>query len=193
MGASGWICFVPYDPEPSVAFRAARHAAFREDAYPPVRSELELHRLRKALANDIQELRRGPAELGNGPDRETMIAITEGQIDLIELELASLAPDFTARPLDDQIEALIARCAENGTHSILDFHSVAETPGFGKAAPLTKGERRALFGTERPTRAQVTEKQDALIQHRCRGMASYVIVYEGEEPTEIAFAGISGD
>lgn len=50
-----------------------------------------------------------------------------------------------------------------------------------------------LFGTERPTREQVGAKRDALISFRRRGMASCVVVYRGDEPHEIGFAGISGD
>ncbi len=194
MGASGWICFVPHHPDPAIALRAARHATFEEGSYyaPPQRSELELHRMRKRLLADIEELRRGPADLGDGPDRDTMIAITEGELERIEQELASLGQG-DSRPIDERILALLVRCAEDGTHSVLDFHQVGDAPDYGVAAALSDDELTTLFGTPRPTRGQVTEKRDALIQHRGRGMASYVVVYDGDEPTEIAFAGISGD
>ena len=144
MGASGWIRFVPHDPDPTVALRAAQHATFEEGAYyaPP--------------------------------------------------ELASLEPG-TTEPIDARIRALLMRCAEEGTHSVLDFHRIGDTPGYGVAASLTDDDLTHLFGTTQPTRARVTEKQDALIQHRRRGMASYVVVYDGDQPSEIAFAGISGD
>lgn len=194
MGASGWIRFVPHDPDPTVALRAARHATFADgDFYaPPQRSELELHRLRKELRAEIDELRKGPADIGDGPDRDTMIEITEGELEQIEEELVSLKSGAT-EPIDARIRSLLIRCAEEGTHSVLDFHRIGDTPGYGVAASLTDDDLTHLFGTTQPTRAQVTEKQDALIQHRRRGMASYVVVYDGDQPSEIAFAGISGD
>jgi hypothetical protein len=122
-----------------------------------------------------------------------MIAITEGELDLVERELAHHAPDFDSHPIEDRMEALRARCAEEGTHSVLDVNGISDTPRYGSATPLDGEERKAIFGTTQPTHAQVKEKQDALIQHRRRGMASYVVVYTDGEPTEIAFAGISGD
>lgn len=85
MGASGWIRFVPHDPDPTVALRAAQHATFEEGAYyaPP--------------------------------------------------ELASLEPG-TTEPIDARIRALLMRCAEEGTHSVLDFHSA--TPPATASLPL---------------------------------------------------------
>jgi hypothetical protein len=125
--------------------------------------------------------------------RKHWAAWTEGELELLDHELAHHAPDFDSRAIEERIEALRARCAEDGTHSTLDVDRVSDTPSYGAASPLGEGELQVLFGTTRPTHAHVREKQSELIEHRRRGMASYVVIYTDGEPTEIAFAGISGD
>jgi hypothetical protein len=50
----------------------------------------------------------------------------------------------------------------------------------------------SLFGTDRPTREMV-EANDELYELIERGHGIYAIVYEGEYPSEIFFAGYSFD
>ncbi|MEC7523023.1 MAG: hypothetical protein VYE22_24310 [Myxococcota bacterium] len=102
--------------------------------------------------------------------------------------LTLIAPDNSKR-----IAALRVRCAEDGTHSILDIDRVGDQAGYGTAGPLAADELRALFGTLEPTRSQVTGAQDSLIGRRRRGMASHVVVLADGAPTGITFAGVSGD
>ncbi|HKG12351.1 MAG TPA: hypothetical protein VKB12_03400 [Pyrinomonadaceae bacterium] len=50
-----------------------------------------------------------------------------------------------------------------------------------------------LFGTERPTREMVDESDELFELMGERGQGVYVVVYAGERPSEIFFAGYSFD
>jgi hypothetical protein len=50
----------------------------------------------------------------------------------------------------------------------------------------------ALYGTAHPTRTQVLAEMDFLEDIE-RGQAVYLVLYEGERPSEILFAGYSYD
>jgi hypothetical protein len=83
--------------------------------------------------------------------------------------------------------------ATEGTHSILDMESIGETPEFGVVCPLTEDELVARFGTTKPTRAQIEVEESALQSLRYRWEGTYVVAYDGEQPSEILFVGFSGD
>ena len=101
---------------------------------------------------------------------------------------------------------------DSGTHSILDVSRVVETteaPGWdnwredaGTVRPLAADRIARHFGTQRPTRAQF----EALAgDHQAPGHAEligevqmrwtglYVLLYEGDAPTEVGIWGFSGD
>lgn len=80
----------------------------------------------------------------------------------------------------------------DGTASILDIIRVTDEPDFCAAAPLSAGELETCFGTPRPTLAQI--RASAVFWDGIdRGHARYVVVYEGDEPTSLYFAGYSFD
>ncbi len=80
----------------------------------------------------------------------------------------------------------------DGTRSILDISRISETPEFFCAAPLTPDDLQRYFGTDKPTKAMITQS-DEFWDDLDRGMARYVILYENEEPKQIYFAGYSFD
>lgn len=82
--------------------------------------------------------------------------------------------------------------AENGTRSILDILSISETPDFCCAAPYSSEELLDFFGTEKPTK-ETLRKCDAYWDDLDRGMARYVVLYEGDEPRYLYFVGYSFD
>jgi hypothetical protein len=88
-------------------------------------------------------------------------------------------------------EARWAADAE-GTRSILDLDRVGQTPDVGVAARLPDERLRQLYGTDRPTRAMLEHNMDFLEDVAC-GQGVYVVLYEGERPSEIFFAGYSFD
>lgn len=101
-----------------------------------------------------------------------------------EFNTADLGP---ATP-DEALEMADA----DGTGSILDIQRIAQEPDFCCAAPFSQDELQQFFGTEKPSRAQV-QRSDDLWENVDRGQARYVVLYEGEKPSEIYFAGYSFD
>jgi len=101
-----------------------------------------------------------------------------------EFNTADLGP---ATP-DEALEMADA----DGTGSILDIQRIAQEPDFFCAAPFSSDELVQFFGTEKPSRAQV-QRSDNLWDNVERGQARYVVLYEGEKPSEIYFAGYSFD
>ncbi len=80
----------------------------------------------------------------------------------------------------------------DGTASILDISTISDEPDYGCAAPFTPDELTEYFGTERPSRTDVEEAEDYWEEME-RGQARYAVVYNGDAPSEIYFAGYSFD
>jgi hypothetical protein len=93
------------------------------------------------------------------------------------------------------IEEALEDSDADGTRSILDMERVGDAPDYGVVVPLPSDELLDLFGTERPTREMIEgdEVADEFFERLERGKGVYVIVYEGEQPSEIFFAGYSFD
>ena len=100
------------------------------------------------------------------------------------------------QPKPATIEELFEQNQEAGTHTIIDIMDIADSPdveGFLLAIPLSESQLLEFFGTKKPTRAMIEQKEDTLMDLRERWMATYVIVYQDDQPTEIYFTGFSGD
>ena len=82
--------------------------------------------------------------------------------------------------------------AEDGTRSILDIDFIASEPDFVAACPLGDERLMACFGTARPSR-QMVESNTRFWDEVQRGQAIYIVLYEGETPTELFFLGYSFD
>ena len=80
----------------------------------------------------------------------------------------------------------------DGTRSILDIERVGDEPDFGVACPLPDEVLEELYGTTRPTRAQVLREMD-FFEDLDRGQAVYVTLYRDGRPDEYLFAGYSYD
>lgn len=100
---------------------------------------------------------------------------------------------------------------EAGTHSILDVSRVVTAtappnPGnrddYGTVRPLAPDQVAHHFGTPRPSRAQfealATDVStpghvDFINELTMGGAGLYVLLYDGQTPTEVGFWGYSGD
>ncbi len=89
-------------------------------------------------------------------------------------------------------EAAFELTDADGTRSILDISRISDRPDFCCAAPMSPEELERYFGTTKPTEAKVRESDD-FWEDLERGMARYVILYEGDTPSGIYFAGYSFD
>jgi hypothetical protein len=90
------------------------------------------------------------------------------------------------------IRAAIKASAEDGTRSILDIDGFAARTDYGKAAPLSPGRVRELYGTDQPTRDMVM-KTGQLAESVARGQCVYTVVYAAGAPSELFFFGYSYD
>lgn len=93
----------------------------------------------------------------------------------------------------DSIDEAIEDADADGTRSILDMERVAEEADYNAVAPMARATLLELFGTERPTHEMIDESDELFELMDERGQGVYVVVYEGERPSEIFFAGYSFD
>jgi len=170
MGVSSWSYFVPYEKDIQAALTALRRRVFQTSEYlDPDAYLLQVFTSRTVRRKLLDQL---PNELKK------------------EIK-AELHARRSRRP--SSIEELVERAGESGTHSILDISKVTARPSRGCAAPLTKRQLKKLFGTTKPTREQLEARLYDLMNLRSPWRASYVVVYRGEKPREICFAGSSGE
>jgi hypothetical protein len=174
MGASGWSYFVPYDRDVNAALQTLRWDIFRAGKYyklPPA---------------------------GAAPAFEDFVP-PDPQIWDDPSELASWRAMYdeelkrSSRPAPDSPDALVKHNGEEGTHSIIDIARVNESTAAAGSGPLSASQLVELFGTERPTRSMVSAKESELQTARGRWLCTYVVVYDGETPSELFFTGYSGD
>ena len=112
------------------------------------------------------------------------------------------AIDFPEFPVDENspvigaqhgsIEEAIEDADADGTRSILDMMTVADTPDYCVVAPLPSEKMLELFGTDKPT-FEMIEDSEELYEELERGKGIYIIVYKDGEPSKILFAGYSFD
>ena len=100
----------------------------------------------------------------------------------------SPAPGPKHRSIHDALEASDA----DGTRSILDLDRIAGVPDYGAVTRLNDTTLMSLYGTTRPTREMV-EPDCEFSEDLERGQGVYIVLYRGDTPTEILFAGYSFD
>ena len=112
-------------------------------------------------------------------------------VDFPEFPLTADSPAPGAQ--HDSIDEAIEDADADGTRSILDMERVADEADYNAVAPMPRETLLELFGTERPTHEMIDESDELFELMDERGQGVYVIVYEGERPSEIFFAGYSFD
>lgn len=175
MGASQWSYFVRYQPDVEQALQELRRAVFEGGDYDKVYPYWHTMRSEDFLPPDP--------------------SLSEEDI----AEYRAKYEDLQALTEPSTIEALLEYNAEQGTHSILDIGTTGEQPEFGVAAPLAPDQLVTFFGSDRPTRELIEEREQDLQEflqlelERSGWQGTYVIVYSDNEPSEIYFTGYSGD
>jgi hypothetical protein len=108
-------------------------------------------------------------------------------------ECFPLGPDSPAPGRQHMsIEAAFEEADADGTRSILDITSISDTPDYGVAVRVSDADLVGLYGTPRPSRAQIGRGMPFFDDIE-RGQAIYFVIYEGDVPAEIFFAGYSYD
>ncbi|HJZ64880.1 MAG TPA: hypothetical protein VKD70_11205 [Candidatus Acidoferrum sp.] len=98
------------------------------------------------------------------------------------------APGKQHRSIEDALKSSDA----DGTRSILDVERIGSTPTFGVATPVPSERLIELYGTDKPLREMVATNMD-FFEEIDRGQAVYIVLYRGDRPSEIFFAGMSYD
>jgi hypothetical protein len=85
-----------------------------------------------------------------------------------------------------------------GTRSILDIEKVSPTRDIMAISPAPPEKLTALFGTEKPSHTMIEDASknmshefQVFLQNYDRGEGVYIIMYEGDRPSEIYIAGWS--
>lgn len=154
MGADGWQCFMPYQPDISVVLREARHEKFRK-RYEGRVSRADAIAKEKEWLND-------PIIPVIYPDPGEQQRVRKA----IEERIAHLETMPQPTNLDEQIAELLDISAENGTGSILDMNGVSEQPEYFKVSPLPASELNHIFGTDKPDHDMVVRFHEVVMKLR---------------------------
>lgn len=165
MKESGWSCFVSYQPEIPQALADLRHTVFADKAY---QDQIQMYEF---LLDD----------------QFAALFTPETHQDLVS-ELESLQQ----RPQVTDIADLLSQAGTLDTRSVLDMPGLGRQASMLVVAPLTDQELLDLFGTTKPTHEMVEEKIPQIQSLRPHWQGTYIIVYAGNRPREICFAGRSG-
>ncbi len=179
MGASGWSYFVPYQADIKKAFYDLRQQVFERGRYYLLDVQDIL-----PLSEDELVKRWSPPDDDPNDDHEEY------------REIYREYQERYSKPRPTTIEELLEWNQTEGTHTIMDIAWITDDPAVEDimmATPLSEDQLLEFFGTTKPTRAMVEEKEDTLMGLRSRWQATYLIVYENDQPTEIFFTGFSGD
>jgi hypothetical protein len=96
------------------------------------------------------------------------------------------------------IDEAIRIADAEGTRSIIDIEKVSPTRDIMAISPAPPEKLKALFGTDKPSHGMV-ENASKKLQHEFqvfletydRGEGVYIIIYDGDRPSEIYIAGWS--
>ena len=176
MGASGWWYRVGYQADVGAALRELQAAVFESGDYYRVWDEFPEHR--EAFAGELRMMARISAD-EFGPD-EFDTSLIDG--------LDGTGPPGT-------IDQARMWSVDSGTHSILDVAKVSDAAELGAVSPLESDVAVRLFGTDRPSVADVEARQADLELTPAieRWTGRYVVAHENGAPAAIFFFGYSGD
>ena len=163
MGANPYFYFAPFQNDINAALQALRQQEFAAGRYDPA------------------------MQMANPPSYMFMFRFPPDD--------TSPQPGAQHASIEEALEA----SAESGTGSILDIYQITSETDYGAACPLSDAELTGLFGTPQPSRGQVDAvltagpNADVFWSQIERGQACYIVVYTGQQPSEIFFAGYSWD
>jgi hypothetical protein len=105
-------------------------------------------------------------------------------------------PPSSPRPKPSTIEELLEQEGDSGTHSILDITCISPKPKRRAISPFPSSLLAEYFRSEKPSPAEVQEvyefgSLEEFVNKRWRGI--YIIAWFDGRPSDIFFAGCSGD
>lgn len=199
MGATGWNYFVPYETDISAALQRLREDIFARgnyvwgDGLTPKQHDSTVKRMRPHIEAWVSNLMKD-AENPKLSERERTIRRMGAEQIRKKWEIEEKSkPKVTKKP--KTIEDLLNQQAENGTHSILDITCISPKPKFGAINPFPNSRLLEFFDSETPSRTNIEEvfESGSLERFISRWQGFYIIAYCNGRPSEIFFAGCSGD
>ena len=198
MGASGWSYFVPYEADITTALRRLREDVFARGDY--VFGDGITDDERKAILEKVRPeidpwMKKVQEEAAKLPEPfKTKYLEMAGRIKGEIMGGSPTSPKPKRKP--KTIEKLLELQAESGTHSILDIVGISPEPKFGTVSSFPQAKLGEFFSSETPCRAEIEEAHDSgsleeFISKRWQGI--YIVAYRNGSPSEIFFAGCSGD
>jgi hypothetical protein len=197
MGATGWSYFVPYEADVSAALQRLREDVFNRGDYlcddvTDDQPEANPQKVLRVAEPWVQRLREDAAKLQE-PSRTLYLQAAENvKAEILGGGTAPRKPKGKPKTIEEALEIQ----ADSGTHSILDIVGVSSEPAFGHVRPFPPEKLLEFFGSHTPSRAKIEEAYDFgsledFLSERWEGI--YVIAYCDGLPSEIFFAGCSGD
>src|SRR5438034_7295593 len=107
-----------------------------------------------------------------------------------------IIPPVQPKPKPSTIEELLEQEGDSGTHSILDITSISPKPKRRAISPFPESLLVEYFGSQTPSPSEVQEvyefgSLEKFVSKRWRGI--YIICSFDNKPSDIFFAGCSGD
>jgi len=135
----------------------------------------------------LQKLRQEVFERGDYVTEESPISAGSRLI---------IPPRSKILPKPKSIAELLEQQEEFGTHSIIDMACISPKPKRNAISPFPKAFLTDYFGSETPSPAEIQEvyefgSLEKFVTKRWRGI--YVVAYFNGKPSDIFFAGCSGD
>jgi len=196
MGATGWSYFVPYEADISAALQRLREDVFARGDYEygdGVLTDDQRKAYLEMLPPDWRQKVKEEAEKLEEPMKGLYLKA-------VEMHSRALSGSSSAsrkpKRKPKTIKKLLELQAESGTHSILDIDGVSSEPKFNTISPFPRAKLVECFRSETPGRAEIEEAYgsgslEEFVSERWQGI--YIIAYRDGSPSEIFFAGCSGD
>jgi hypothetical protein len=199
MGATGWKYFVPYEADISAALQRLHQDVFArgdyvsDDGLTEEKIQESMDRGRPQFEAHMKDML-ARAEDPNTPEQFRAVCrkAAEELKKMVDYKGGAAPPKRKPKT----IKALLKQRAESGTHSILDITCISAEPKFGAMSPFPRAKLSEFFQSETPSHAEIEEAYDSdafeeFVSERWQGI--YIIAYHEGKPSEIFFAGCSGD
>jgi hypothetical protein len=198
MGATGWSYFVPYEADVSAALQRLREDVFARgdyiygDGITDDQRKAILEKVRPEIDPWMQKVREEAAKLQEPFKTLYLQGAEKIRGEIMGGGSAPRKPKRKPKTIGEVLEFQ----AESGTHSILDIIGISPESQFGHIRPFPREKLVEFFGSETPGHAEIEEAHDSglledFISERWKGI--YIVAYGHGSPSEIFFAGCSGD
>ena len=189
MGGHPWMYFVPYEGDLQAALDKLKERELRAGRYNPAMPSIPF---------PVDPAEPAPGAKHASVEAARAAADADGTRSILDMDRVVTEPrvpgvDDGMVGLQEHLDAL----ADEGPGGLvdlgqLDVGALMGAAGFGVVTPVAADQLRRLYGTTTPSREAVAKAPDFLDDLE-RGTGVYVILYEGETPTGICFAGYSYD